>query len=148
MPAAPGILVRPALLVLVALTGLVACATPFTHGTQLDWSKVADIDVIEIVTTDEDGDLRETKVWFVLVDGVSYLRTSDSRWLENIRRDPDVKIRVEGVEYRQKAREVTDEALMERVDAAGREKYGFQDRMIHVLRTSHPQVIELSPPDA
>jgi hypothetical protein len=43
-----------------------------------DWASLADAKVIEVVTRDADGDLRETKVWFVLVDDVPYLRTSRS----------------------------------------------------------------------
>ncbi len=54
-----------------------------------DWEALADVEVIEVLTHDEDGDLRETKVWFVLLDGEPYLRTSGSRWLENLRRDPE-----------------------------------------------------------
>ena len=134
-----------ALLALAALLSFSACAT-ITPGTNLDWSKVGDVDVIEIVTTDEDGDLRVTNVWFVVVDGVGYLRTNHSRWLENLRRDPDVRIRIEGIEYPQRAHEVTDAEVIARVEAASRVKYGFQDRVVHAFRTSHPQVIELSPP--
>lgn len=111
----------------------------------LDWSSVADVKVIEVLTHDEDGDLRETKVWFVLIDGVPYLRTNGSRWLENIRRDPDVTIRIGDDRYPQRAREVTSPEMIERVDAATREKYGFQEAFIHVFRIHDPQILELSP---
>ena len=132
---------------LLTVLALLACATPTrVQGTDLDWSAVASVEVIEIVTTDEDGDVRETKVWFVLLDSVSYLRTNDSRWLENIRRDPNGKIIIDGAEYAQRAEEVTSEELLERVDAATREKYGFQDSLIHLFRISDPEILKLSDP--
>ncbi len=65
---------------LLPVLALLACATPTrVQGTDLDWLAVADVGVIEIVTSDEDGDVRETKVWFVLLDSVSYLRTRPGR---------------------------------------------------------------------
>ena len=48
------------------------------------WDKFADVDVIDIVTSDADGSVRETPLWFVMVDGAPYLRTSATRWLANI----------------------------------------------------------------
>jgi hypothetical protein len=132
---------------LLALGALSACATaPTRVGTRLDWSAISDVPVIEIVTTDEDGDARRTSVWFVLVDGVSYLRTNDSRWLANIRRDPRVKIAIDGTEYPQRAEEVTDAELVERIEAASQEKYGFQNSFIRFFRSGEPQVLKLSDP--
>jgi len=137
----------------LAFAGLCLLALPLltllpraAPAAELDWSRVADLDVIEILTHDEDGDLRETKVWFVRIDGVSYLRTNGSRWLENIRRDPDVTIRIGDALYPQRAREVTSPETIEQVDAASRRKYGFQEAFIHVFRIHDPQIIELSPP--
>ena len=116
-------------------------------GTQLDWSAVSDVGVIEILTTDEDGDARETKIWFVLLDGVSHLRTSDSRWLKNIRRDPNVKIAIDGTEYAQRAEEVTSPELRERIDSAAREKYGFQDSLVHLFGSGDSDILKLSGPE-
>ena len=82
-----------------------------------DWQAVADVGVIEVVTTDADGDLRKTKVWFVLLDGQPYLRTSESRWLENTRRDPELVLRIEDREYEARAEEVPGEEIVQRVDS-------------------------------
>ena len=76
---------------------LVATAPAFADYP--DWDSVADVEVIEVVTIDEDGDRRVTKVWFVLVDGVPYLRTNRSRWLDNLRRDPNLGLRIASREY-------------------------------------------------
>jgi hypothetical protein len=97
------------------------------------------------VTRDADGGERATKVWFVLVDGEPYLRTSRSRWLDNLRRDPDLGLRIEGRDYEARAEEVPGEAIVERVDAASRDKYGWQERMIHPFRMRQPDILKLSP---
>jgi len=135
-----------AIAVAAATGGLRAGAEPPTNaGGYPDWSAVADVPVIEVITHDEDGDARETKVWFVLLDGEPYLRTSGSRWLDNLRRDPLVGIRIEGTLYRARADEVTSDALIERVDAASRAKYGWQEATIHVFRMRRPDIVKLSP---
>jgi len=133
-------------LYLLACVALASTATT-AHADELDWERVADVRVIEVVTTDEDGDDRETKVWFVLIDGVPYLRTNDSRWLENIRRDPGVMIRIDGNEYVHLAHEVTTPELIEQVDTATRAKYGWQEAVSHVFRIGDPEILRLSRPN-
>ena len=114
---------------------------------ELDWEKYADVKVIEVVTVDSDGDVRETPVWFVLLEGVAYLRTSRTRWLENIKRDPRLVIRIEDEEFPLLAHAVGGEAIVGRVDTASREKYGWQEAMIHVFRLRTPDILKLSPRD-
>lgn len=110
-----------------------------------DWQALADVEVIEVVTRDADGSERASKVWFVLVDGAPYLRTSRSRWLENLRRDPDLGLRIEGREYTARAEEVQGDEIVDRVDAASRDKYGWQERAIHPFRLRKPDILKLSP---
>ena len=130
-------------LLLVALASLATGAT----AEELDWEKYADVKVIEVVTVDPDGDVRQTPVWFVLLEGAAYLRTSRSRWLENIRRDPKVVIRIEDEEFRLLAHAVEGEEIIQRVDTASRKKYGWQEAMIHVFRFRIPDILRLSPRD-
>jgi hypothetical protein len=110
-----------------------------------DWSSVAEVPVIEIITTDADGDSRVTKVWFVLVDGEAYLRTNDSRWLANLRRSPELGLRIDGHDYEAAAREVPGDEIIESVDAASAEKYGWQETLIHPFRIRTPQILKLAP---
>jgi hypothetical protein len=110
-----------------------------------DWQEVADVKVIEVLTYDADGDLRESKVWFVLLGGEPYLRTSRSRWLENLRRDSNLKLRIQDREYEVRAEEITGDGIVARVDQATREKYGWQERLIHVFRFRKPDILKLSP---
>jgi hypothetical protein len=132
---------------LCALLLLPGCASaPVAATGPLDWTTVSDVDVIEVVTRDEDEDVRVTKVWFVLIDDVGYLRTNSSRWLENIRRSPEVTIRIDGVDHPQIATEALDPALRQRVDEASREKYGWQDSFIGAFRSEDPQILKLAQP--
>jgi hypothetical protein len=113
-----------------------------------DWASVAEVELIEVVTRDDDGDLRETTVWFVLVDGVAYLRTNGSRWLENLRRDPDLVLRIEGRDYEARAEEIAGDEIVEVVDAASAEKYGWQERVIHPFRMARPDILRILPRSA
>ena len=115
------------------------------HADYPDWQSIADVHVIEVITRDADGDARETKVWFVLVDGVPYLRTNGSRWLENLRREPDFTLRIEGRDYEACAEEVAGDAIVAEVDRASALKYGWQERLIHPFRMSKPEILRISP---
>jgi hypothetical protein len=109
-----------------------------------DWNSVADVNVIELSTRDEDGSERRTKVWFVLLGGDAYLRTNNSRWLENLRRDPNLILHVEGRAYEARTEEIPGEIIMEKVDIASRKKYGIQERLIHLFRLQKPEILKIS----
>jgi hypothetical protein len=113
-------------------------------GADVDWAKLAEPGVVELITIDPDGDLRETKVWIVALEGRGWLRTSNSRWLANLRRDPNLKLRSGGQLFELRAEEVDDTQLRERVDAAMRAKYGWSDRVISAFRWRTPQLLRLS----
>jgi hypothetical protein len=110
-----------------------------------DWAALAEVEVIDVLTVDEDGDLRTTPVWFVLLDGEPHLRTSGSTWLENLRRDPRFRLVIEEREYTARAKEVTSEGIVARVDAASLAKYGWQESFIHFFRLGTPEILKLSP---
>jgi hypothetical protein len=124
---------------------LLACVALPAAAAYPDWERLAGVEVIEVLTTDADGARRETKVWFVLLDGQPYLRTSRSRWLENLRREPEFVVRIEGVEYPARAEELSGEEIVERVDAASLEKYGWQERLIHPFRIRTPDILRIHP---
>ena len=102
-------------------------------------------EVIEVVTRDTDGDRRQTKVWVVLVDGDAYLRTNGSVWLENLRRDPELLLFVEGSEFEAQAEEIPSDVILEKVDRASQKKYGWQESLIHPFRTKRPEILKLTP---
>jgi hypothetical protein len=123
---------------------LALCAAPALAG-EIDWQAAASQDVVRIITVDPDGELREKKVWIVVQDGSGWLRTGNSRWLANIRRDPEVKLRVGEELLELRAEEIGDAAARGRVDAAMRAKYGWTDRMIDLFRWRDYHVLRLSP---
>ncbi len=113
-------------------------------GEAPDWDKLAAISRIEILTHDEDGDVRETTIWFAVVDGQGFIRTGDSNWAENIHRNPsDVVLRIEGVEYPLRAEFIENDALRERIVAAFREKYGWTDGAVQFVRGKRPNIMHM-----
>lgn len=123
----------------LAIFASVAVAEPF------NWAPATTESVVEVLTSDTDGELRETPVWIVVIDDVAYVRTNDSKWLANIRRGSAVRVRVRGVESGVLAFEVADAALKARVEKAFKAKYGLQQRIMSAFRTSEPVVLRLAP---
>ena len=89
----------------------------------VEWSAAHQYDVVEILSTDPDGALRETNVWVAALDGHGYVRTNDSRWFQNLVRDPNAQIRFGDVAYPVRAELIRDTALRARVDAVFAGKY-------------------------
>jgi hypothetical protein len=84
-----------------SLAALAAVATlAFATGAfAQDWNALADTETIEVITKDEFGKPRETTVWLAVHDGHGYIRTGGTRWGKEIRRDPDVVVRIAGHEF-------------------------------------------------
>ena len=123
----------------LAIFASVAVAEPF------NWAPASTESVVEVLTSDTDGELRETPVWIVVIDDVAYVRTNASKWLANIRRGSAVRVRVRGLESGVLAFEVADAALKARVEKAFKEKYGSMQRMMSMFRMSEPVVLRLAP---
>jgi hypothetical protein len=123
---------RPLLMTLAICIG-VACAgtAPPASDSGIDWTAVAGERVPTIVTRDPDGDERVTKLWLVVLDGQGLIRTGDTRWFRNIQRDPNVVFWVGGQSHPLRAEPVADDSLVERAYSAFREKYGWQDWILH-----------------
>ena len=123
----------------LAICASVAVAEPF------NWAPASSESVVEVLTSDTDGELRETPVWIVVIDDVAYVRTNASKWLANIRRGSAVRVRVCGLESGVLAFEVADEVLKARVEKAFKKKYGSMQRMMSLFRMSEPVVLRLAP---
>ena len=129
-----------------ALCALVSCvAASAALAEPFDWRPANEESVVEILTSDADGGLRETPVWIVVIDRSAYVRTNESKWLANIRRGCAVRLRVRDVESAVVAFEVNDAALAERVERAFKTKYGLTQRLMSLLRISEPTVLRLEP---
>ena len=96
----------------------------------IDWQVANENWSLHIVTLDPDGDERVTRIWLAVVDGDGTLRTGDSRWWENLKRDPNCRIRLEGTDYPVHAELVTAHEQKARIDDAFALKYGWLERMM------------------
>ena len=109
------------------------------------WSDVAAVEEVEVLTHDEDGELRETTIWLAVVDGDGFVRTGGSSWGKNLQRDPSLVLRIEGAEYPLRAEFVEDDGLRDRITDTFREKYGFSDWLITPIRGSRPMIMRMLP---
>ncbi len=127
----------------------VACASsppPPTATGALDWNAVADERVPQLVTRERDGSERVTKLWILVLDGAGYIRTGESRWMRNIQRDANVVLRIGGAAYPLRAVPVVDQALRKRIYEGFREKYGFQDFLVHPFGAGSANIMRLVEP--
>jgi hypothetical protein len=119
-------------------------AAAAARAAEPDWDKVAEVRNIEIITHDEDGAARETTIWLAVLDGQGFIRTGNSTWGANIKRNADdVVLRIEGKEYPLHAEFIENEKLRERVTAAFHEKYGWTDSVIHLFRGARPNIMHM-----
>ncbi len=124
---------------------LVFAGAGIAFGEFPDWNQYTQVQTIEVLTTDPDGDLRATPVWFVLLNGEAYLRTSGSSWLDNLRRDPNLRLKIEGKIYEAQAEEIPGMGIVEKVDIASERKYGLQESLIHLFRMRQPEILRIFP---
>ncbi len=116
---------------LIPLLLALACAGPIaTTEDPIDWQAADEHWSLRIVTLDEDGDPRVTRIWLALVDGEGTLRTGDSNWWENLQRDPNCRVRLEGTDYPAYVEFVSEHEQKAVIDDAFVLKYGWLERMM------------------
>jgi len=84
---------------------------------------------VHIVTRDRDGDERVTRIWIAALNGVSVIRTGDSRWWRNLERDRNCRIQVSGTDTPARVEFVSEREEKARIDDVFLEKYGWQERV-------------------
>jgi hypothetical protein len=101
-----------------------------------DWKNFAPLDTIQVVTTDDDKEhtRRETTVWLAVHENQGYIRTGATTWGDNVRREPNLVIVMNGVQYELRATPIPEGALYEAVKQAFRDKYGFMDAALSLFR--------------
>jgi len=110
-----------------------------------DWDAVTDVEHVWVISQDEDGDSRETKIWLAVVDGQGFIRTGGSSWGDNLEREPEMVLRVGSEEYPLRADFIEDDDFRVRIEAAFREKYGWSDGLISIVRGSRPRIMHMAP---
>jgi hypothetical protein len=136
-----------AILVLTALI-LLAPVTGAQGGDAIQWDRYSEEGTVEVITTNEDGSARETKVWLAVVDGQGYIRTGKTRWGGNVERNPEVTLRIGESELPLRVEFVTDPAERDAVKAALRAKHGFSDWILSPIRGRNPKIMRLVPREA
>jgi hypothetical protein len=129
---------RLAFLIALALASTATAAEPA-------WSELAAEDVVHIVTRNEDGSPRDTKIWIVELDGKAYVRTGNTRWFRNTARNPEVSLRAGGQELALRTTPIEDDALRARIEDAFAAKYGFTDRLRGWFVWGRSNILELGP---
>jgi len=124
------------------LAAAVLAFAPVSHAAP-DWSQVADLDTVEVISTDPEGGSRLTTVWIVVLDHEAYVRTGGTRWGDNVEREGRLRLRVPAGEHELRAEKVLSEAEQARVEAAFREKYGNSDWWAGLVRFGETRVFRL-----
>jgi hypothetical protein len=129
----------------LALAGFVALfVLTATAGEPPDWSAIKDVETVSVGTTNEDGSVRYTTVWLVVVGGRGYLRTGDTSWGANVDRNPNVTLVIGEQEFALRADMVEADDERALVTAAFNEKYGWSDSMISWFRGARPKIMRLA----
>ncbi len=116
---------------IVFLVGLACASGPLPIASSpIDWEAATERWSLHIVTVDPAGDERVTRIWLALVDGEGTVRTGDSRWWQNLKRDPSCRIRVLGSDYSLRVEFVAEYEDKARIDDAFVEKYGWLERIM------------------
>jgi hypothetical protein len=126
-----------ALVTVVALSGLAVAGPP-------GWGDTSEVETIVAITQDEDGELKETKIWLAELDARAFIRTSkSSNWGDNIARNPQIALRVAGEEHPVRITFVENKELRKRIEDAFRAKYGFNDALVGLIRGRNPRIMEV-----
>ena len=119
-------------LVLTAVTLICSCGREISPAQYpLDWTTIADRQMILVTTTDPDGKPRTTRLWIVVVGESGYLRSADTQWAQDVERNPNFLLIVGDVSFPVCATRVpfgSDEHT--RVMDAYSEKYGLLGRTV------------------
>jgi hypothetical protein len=100
-----------------------------------DWNAAAPVETIQVVSHDEDGAVRDTTVWLAVYQGHGYIRTGGTTWGANVKRDPNVQVKIGSDEYPLRAVSIaTGDPVYAAVSDVFRQKYGFSDKVMGLLR--------------
>lgn len=112
-------------------------------GALIDWTRFADTQTVEVISTDEEGTQRLTTVWIVVVEHSAYIRTAGTRWGDNVEREGGLTLRTPEGEWKLRAEKVLSASEVEQVVAAFREKYGTTDAVMEWFRFGERRVFRL-----
>ncbi len=95
-----------------------------------DWRFTREIDEIFVETRPWYGIPHSTTIWCVEIDGKLYVGSygeDKKTWENNIARNPEAKLRIDGKIYEVRVSPITDAALTKTVDVAYTQKYDMAE---------------------
>jgi hypothetical protein len=115
--------------ILVGLIAIAGCASSPIADRPL---RTADFErwSVHVLTWDEDGDRRKTRVWIAAVDETPYLRTAQTKWWQNIERGSKTRILSGDRVYPVSIAAIDDPSLRSQIDAAFAAKYGWLGKLV------------------
>jgi len=99
-------------------------------------------EVVTVTTWEADGSPVETRLWVVDDDGHAWLRAGvpTSGWLQRIEGNPKIRVDRGGAALDLRAVPIRDPERRDRVHAQMREKYGWIDTWISLIRDGSQSV--------
>ncbi len=110
-----------------------------------DWTSLAEVEEVQVLSENEDASPEETTVWLAVVAGQGFIRTGDTSWYPNLVRKPDIGVRVSGKEYAVRAELIEEPGLRGKVIAEFRRKYGWSDVFVDWVFPGDGHVLRLAP---
>lgn len=133
-----GLLATVAVMIFAARAGADVVGDP-------DWSALADVQRVVVVTEEPDGSPRETTAWLAVSQGRGYLRTSGTHWGWNVERNRNVVVRTDDASWLLTVFFVADEDERARAIDAFRAKYGVWDVLMSPFRLGETAIMRLEP---
>jgi hypothetical protein len=120
-------------------------STSSAGAAAVDWAAVTYAETVRVLTTDEGGDERSTKIWLLVQDGNGYIRTSRSTTGgDNVERNPAIGLRIDASDYEFRAVFTEDEAERDKIVAGFEEKYG-SNPILNWIRGDAPRIMRPDP---
>ena len=135
--------------ILVVVAGVVLAAVLFVLSIFL--ASELGSELVTLGTVGADGATTETRLWIVDDGGSAWLRAGvpESGWLLRIQANPAVVVERGGTRASFRAVPVFDAVLRDRIHRLMRDKYGWADRWISIVRNGGGSVpVRLDPPAA
>ena len=129
--------------VAVLVLALALALAGVSHAAAPEWNDFADVQTVEVISTNEDGGQRLTTVWIVVIEHQAYLRTGATTWGDNVEREGTLRLRVPQGEWALRAEKVLSPSEIANVEAAFAEKYGRADRWSGFVRFGETRVFRL-----
>ena len=106
------------------------------------------IEVVTVHSKRQDGSVKKTRLWIAENAGQLWLRAGvpNEAWLEHIAREPVIGLERNGTVTSYRAVPSTDTGERDRVHALMRDRYGFNDRLISMIRDGSKSIaVRLEP---